>query len=384
MRENKTVKRIDINKLKAEIEKTVWSDIESGKVGGASLCVMQDGETVYSNCFSSDIIKVNEKTLFRLASMTKPITAVAVMKLCERGLLSLDEPVSKIIPEFEEMYIGKAENGRIKCVSKAQTPITLRHVLTHTSGIGSGPVGDILMKELPSDKRKDLEFMMNYFTQNPIDFEPASAQLYSGTFAFDVAARAIELVSGKRYDEFLKAEIFDPLGMKDTAFVPSEEQWSRMIPMHNMLDAKSVIAHEFDRRIFADFPESYFCAGAGLFASLSDYVRFSSMLQNGGALDGVRILSKQSVDEIATPHVSADIMAGNERWGLSVRVITEKSYATLPVGTYGWSGAYGSHFWIDPVNRITAIYMKNSLYDGGAGSVTSRQFEKNVFDSLGE
>ena len=131
------MKRIDINKLKAEIEKTVWSDIESGKVGGASLCVMQDGETVYSNCFSSDIIAVNEKTLFRLASMTKPITAVAVMKLCERGLLSFDEPVSKIIPEFEEMYIGKAENGQIKCVSKAQTPITLRHILTHTSGIGS-------------------------------------------------------------------------------------------------------------------------------------------------------------------------------------------------------------------------------------------------------
>ena len=144
------------------------------------------------------------------------------------------------------------------------------------------------------------------------------------------------------------------------------------------------IAIEVDRRIFADFPESYFCAGAGLFSSLSDYVRFASMLQNGGELDGVRILSKQSVDEIATPHVSADIMAGNERWGLGVRVITEKSYTTLPVGTYGWSGAYGSHFWIDPVNRITAIYMKNSLYDGGAGSVTSRQFEKNVFDSLGE
>ena len=151
------MKKLDFNLLSENIEKAANYDLENNNVSSSSYYVYQKGNLTYKKHFGCDLkdsSPIGDKTIFRLASMTKPITAFAMMILIDRGLLSLDEPVSKIIPEFEEMYIGKAENGQIKCVSKAQTPITLRHVLTHTSGIGSGPVGDILMKELPSDKRK--------------------------------------------------------------------------------------------------------------------------------------------------------------------------------------------------------------------------------------
>ena len=122
--------------------------------------------------------------------------------------------------------------------------------------------------------------------------------------------------------------------------------------------------------------------GAGLVSTLEDYSHFTDMLMNGGVYGGKRLLSEASIGNMATPRISEYKRNRTRYWGLSVRVITTEEYRVLPVGAFGWSGAYGTHFWIDPVNRIEAIYLKNSRFDGGSGAVTSANFEKDVFDSL--
>ena len=170
--------------------------------------------------------------------------------------------------------------------------------------------------------------------------------------------------------------------MVDPTFAPTPEQWERMIPMHDRVEEKSVVKPTKPGTIFEGFPTTYFAGGAGLASTLRDYIRFAEMLQNGGRLDGVQILTEDSVRQMATPQLPKAIAPGNEVWGLGVRVIARDAYGPLPVGTFGWSGAYGTHFWVDPVNKITAIYLKNSHYDGGSGAKTARQMEEDVHQSL--
>ena len=373
------MKIIDEKILGHEIEKSIKEDIENGRVGGAAVCVWQSGKELYRNYFSNIAggFDVKEDTIFRMASMTKPITAVAVLILVDRGLISLDDKVSDYIKGFEEMPLGRVENAEVISVGKAQNPITVRHLLSHTSGLISGPVGEKMLAKFPVAERVSLEKVVDYYTNCPLDFDPFTQQAYSGVAAFDVLARVVEIVSGKSYSVFLAEEIFEPLGMKDTTFAPDDEQWSRMIPMHDRADEKSVIADFPKGSIFGGFPTSYTCGGAGLASTLGDYLKFAKMLYNRGEANGKRIISEQAFDEMIKPQVSQEIMPGSEQWGLSVRVITSENNL-LPVGAFGWSGAYGTHFWIDPETHVIAVYMKNSLYDGGSGAVTARDLEKNV------
>lgn len=366
--------------LKNSIENAVLSDIQEGKVGAAAISVLQDGQVRYQRCFGDERIgmHVSEDTLFRLASMTKPVTAVAVLILAEAGLLKLDTEVSHFLPGFAQMDIGRICKDGLEKTSKANRSITVRQLLSHTSGLGSGPVGDFLSRNFPVRERKTLEQVTSYYQQGALDFEPLTSQAYSATFAFDVAARIVEIVSGLPYDEFLDKQIFAPLGMKDTTFSPTKEQWSRMIPMHTYEEGVGKIVDFPENSIFEGIPTTCCCAGAGLASTLKDYQRFAEMLLNYGSLQGHQIVGEKWIHEMATPQVPAAIMAGPEVWGLGVRVITDEAYADLVPGTFGWSGAYGTHFWVDPVNKITAVYLKNSRYDGGAGNRTGRQLEKDV------
>jgi CubicO group peptidase (beta-lactamase class C family) len=210
--------------------------------------------------------------------------------------------------------------------------------------------------------------------------------MYSPTAAFDVCARLVEITSGMPYNEFVQKEIFEPLGMVNTTFTPTEEQWSRFIRMHTRTEENGVGVSgdgpTFPGCIFENFPLTWFSGGAGLCSTLPDYVKFAEMLVNEGKLpDGTQLVPADLIREMATPWVPFEIMPARERWGLGVRVITEASH-WMPVDCFGWSGAYGSHFWVDPVNKITAVYMKNSRYDGGAGSQTSSYFEQDVYACL--
>ena len=353
---------LDIDKLKANIEATSRSDIESGRVGGIAVAVMQNGETIYQNCFSDDRLGINvsENTLFRLASMTKPVTTVTVLKLAEQGKITLDDPVYQYIPEYEHMNIGRMNGGKVEIVSQAKRHITIRHILTHTSGLGSGSVGAWVTKQLPTSQRKSLEFNAHYYAQNPLDFEPASQQAYSGSHAFDVLARVAEIASGMHFGELVKKEICNPMEMNDTVFAPSEEQWKRMVPMHDYKDGVGFITEYAKNSVFAGVPVSCCSGGTALASTLNDYKKFADMLLNYGRMGDKQIVGENMIREMIRPQLAENHLDGLENWGLGVRVITNDQRNVLPCGTFGWSGALGGHFWVDPQNRIVAIYLKNS------------------------
>ena len=374
---------LDKNRVKENIEKRLQDDISSGRVGGASVLVKQNGEDVYRNQFgrADESTPLSPNAVFRLASMTKPVTAVAIMKQKDRGLVSLDDPIDRFIPGYARMDIAViGEDKKPKIVKRAEGKVKILHLLTHSSGIGCGAVGDYLNVHGDRNARVDLKGVVEEYSHYPLSFEPYTTQAYSPVVGFDILARIVELTSGMPYNEFVEKEIFEPLGMCDTTFTPSEEQWSRAVAMHAFHDGKASFAPVDNRHIFGNFPLTYFCGGAGLASTISDYERFADMLLcEGKSREGAEILTADTVRLMRTVAVTDSIMPGNQQWGLGMRVITAPTYGRLPMGSFGWSGAYGTHFWVDPENKVVGIYMKNSGYDGGSGALTAANFEKDVY-----
>ena len=365
------MKIIDQIELKKRIEKRADDDISSGRVGGISLSVHQNGATVYENTFGS----AKKDSLFRIASMTKPITAVAALILMEKGLLSLDDPIEKYFPSFNTLPVVNMNGDKLITVGYASAKPTVFHVLTHTAGIGGGDIGVAQDKAMSREEKADLYKSVEYYAHAGIQFEPGTDVLYSGTASFSVLTAIIEKITDMKYGDFLKKNIFDRLGMTDTSFEPN---WEKVIEMHDYVNGKGVKGHTHDGCVFADFPTSHQLGGAGLTSTISDYLLFAETLLGGGG----GIISPESVKLMSTAHVPYSIQQRNKRWGLAVKVVSDESYESLPVGAYGWSGAYGTHFWVDPENNITAVYMKNSLYDGGGDAVTAKNFEWDVTLSM--
>ena len=382
--EQQTGQKLDWESVRERLTQSALQNISCGKTGGIAEAVLQNNETVFQGCFSDKSlgIHVDETTVFRLASMTKPITTVAVLQLVERGKLSLEAPVFRFIPTYEHLNLGRMNGEYMEVVGPAKTHITVRHLLTHTSGLGSGPVGHWVDRQFPRTERHSLEQTVERYAEYPLDFEPYSQQAYSGSHAFDVLARIVEILSEMQFGEYLKKEIFEPLGMMDTTFAPTEEQWARMIPVHDYQNGRGILADYPTGGVFLGLPVTCCAGGTALASTLRDYVRFAEMLQNNGCLDGVRIISEQMVKEMSRQQLPPELMSGVRNWGLGVRVVTDDPANVLPCGSFGWSGALGGHFWIDPVNRITAVYLKNSLYDGGSWSKTGQQFEQDIYSSF--
>ncbi len=381
------MKKLNPDLLRSNIEKRINEDITSGRVGGCSCMVMQSGKVLYEGFFgNSDIgINVDDNTLFRLASMTKPVTAAAVLICIDRGLLKLDDKVSKFIPRFAKMQIGRMNEGKLEIVGDAQKEITLKDLLTHSSGLGSGDVGNYALSLMRREvEHSCLEKAVDHYSKSALDFEPASAQFYSALFGFDVLAHVVEIATGVPYNEFIEKEICEPLGMQDTTFTPTDEQRARIVPMHDYTDGKPVTVDFPHGGMFEGLPLTYFMGGAGLVSSHRDYSKFVQMLLGKGVYNGKRIISEEMIDAMSSPQLPYEIMPYSERWGLGVRVIVDEEYKRLPVGSFGWSGAYGTHFWVDPENDIAAIYLKNSRFDGGSGAETAANFEKDVTDSFNE
>ena len=312
--------------------------------------------------------------------MTKPITAFATLILVDRGQISLSDKVSKYLPEFENIHIIQVDNENNSVdLGKPVSQPTIRDLLTHTSGIGSN---GFKTQKMTIEDKSTVDNTIVFLVNAGLDFEPSTRQEYSGFGAFDVLVKIIEKITGIDYESFIKREIFEPCAMFNTAFIPTEKQWKNLIAMHNKIEDKCVVAEMKENCIFSDFPCTHFLGGAGLVSTLNDYLNFAKMLLNNGTTSEKQLVSEESFKLLSTPFVSADIMSGLERWGLGVRVITDNSYHSLPVGAFGWSGAYGSHFWIDPINNIAAVFMKNSLFDGGAANESARNFEKAVNNSF--
>ena len=380
------MKKLNIEVLSENAKNRAEKDIKENNICGASVAVISTDETLYKAHFGTisaeDKSPLNDRVLFRMASMTKPVTAVAIMALYDKGLIDIDDPVENYLPQFQGRYIVKMIDGRVEKVCKANTTLTVKHLLTHTSGLLAGECGDICAKGLSDEANKTLRGTVDYYSSVGLSFEPYTKNEYSPIAAFDVLARIVEVISDMDYSEFVKKYITEPCGMRDTVFVPTEEQWRRIIPMHTKENGKSGIFEMKEGCVFENVPVTHYLGGAGLISSLEDYTAFAKMLLNKGKINGNRVISEKAVKLISTSQVPESIMPGNERWGLGVRVITSENYRYLPVGAFGWSGAYGTHFWIDPVNSIAAVYMKNSMYDGGSGAVTAGNFEKDVFNSF--
>jgi CubicO group peptidase (beta-lactamase class C family) len=273
-----------------------------------------------------------------------------------------------------KLYNNGAETDTI-------SKITVRQLLTHSSGIGSGAAWERSVKKMSAEDIDNVESFVAFLSKEPLSFLPGTKQEYSGIGAFSVLTGIIQKITGETYAEFLKKEIFEPCQMRNTTFVPSAEQWERVIEMHDKQDGKSKVGKTYEGCVFENIPTQNYLGGAGLISCANDYLNFAQMLLNGGIFDGKRVLSEASVSRISKPRI---LFTAKEWWGLGVRVISDSQEGELPIGSYGWSGAYGTHFWIDPSNRIIGVYMKNSRYDGGSGAVTSKNFETDVYFSLKE
>ncbi len=368
---------LDKKRLIQNIDAIAASDFSKNKGFGAAYYVYQKGNLALEKCYGVRTLQgaepITNTTVFRLASMTKPITAIATLILAERGLLSPEDPIAKYLPEFSDIHIIGADG---KDLGRPENPPTIRQILSHCSGIGSD--GDKLAAMGPQDK-ETLDGCIAFMRRSGLDFEPASAQKYSGVGAFDVLTKIIELVSGMDYLQFLQKEIFIPCGMEDTTFLPNAEQQERMVAMHTRAEGRNAAYEMPQGCIFEDYPAAHYLGGAGLVSTLRDYCKFCEMLLNQGETKSGALLSAEWFAQLHAPQVWK---RETESWGLGVRVVTARQESGIPANCFGWSGAYGAHFWIDPKNKIFAVFMKNSKVDGGSGNESAKAFEAAVYGAL--
>jgi CubicO group peptidase (beta-lactamase class C family) len=302
--------------------------------------------------------------LFWIASMTKPVTATAVLMLQEEGKLSVNDQVAKYLPELADL---KTANGK-------PAKVTLRHLLTHTSGMGEATPQE-------SKAAKKLADLIPHYAEKPLQFEPGSKWQYCQS-GINTLGRIVEVVSGQSFPEFLQQRIFDPLGMKDTTFYPTREQIPRLAKSYKSLDGKLEEARIY--MLDGHNPTArnrYPAANGGLFSTADDYGRFCRMLLNQGSLDGRQYLKPESVklmSTIQTGGLKTGFTEGNG-WGLGCCVVRQPQGVTavLSPGSFGHGGAYGTQAWIDPVKqRVYVLMVQRSNFPNSDDSDVRRAFQE--------
>lgn len=363
------------------------NEVDRGFVKGNSALVIKDGEEIYYNNFGyADAEKgspMKRDTIIRLFSMTKPVTAVAVMIAQERGLIDVLDPVSKYLPEFEKMQVIQPD-GSLK---PAQKQITIMNLLTMTSGIpygedweGCSEIGrrmqvifDEMLKGLNNGERLSTREVIKRIATNPLAFEPGDRWHYG--LSADVLAAALEVATGMRYGEFLKREIFDPLQMPDTGFYVPAEKWDRFAMSYDAPEECKLVASDSSHLMeYYHEDVGYEAGGCGLVTTIDDYAHFAMMLAQGGIYKGRRILGSATVKFMATNHLTVE-QAYSLDWdtnrgygyGCLVRVHIDqtKSGSQVPLGEFGWDGWTGNYVAIDPVNNVVLLYF---IQKRGAGT----------------
>lgn len=382
---------LDGDKLKDVLAKRNLQDIRVGTITCSQIIINQCGKRVYQAEFGTNGIHgepLRHDATYRIASMTKPVTTLALLIEVERGRVDLQAPISKYVQGYENLAIARLEDGELKIIGENKAPILVYHLLCHTSGIEMGDIITAITAKMSESQKQSLREVVEYFADKPLAFEAGTSQSYGPHVAFDIAARIVEIVSGMDYATYVKENITDVIGMQDTTFTPSPEQWSRIVVKHKFAEDGKVIdvPHDYTH-IYGNNPLTYHCGGAGLLSTAEDYSLFAETLLNGGvAPNGKRVISEEFLKHMYTPYCPIEFMdvptqATGVTWGLGVRLFT-KDVGKLPKGSFGWSGAYGTHFWVDPVNKITAIYMKQSDSNGGAGAETGENFETDLLGCL--
>lgn len=368
--------------------------IHDQKIAGAASIVSRDRQVVHFEVQGFADIEagklLEKNAIFRLASMTKPIIGVAVLILMEKGRIRLDDPISKFIPEYQNMKVAvpdiQADTITLPPYTTvpASREITIRDLLSHSSGLGQGVIGFAEMLKLMPKPGDTLASHIPLWAAVPLDFQPGTQTGYSPLAAFDILGRVVEIVSGLSLDQYLSRFIFQPLGMTDTTFAPSDAQWQRVMTMYE--STVQGLVRSLEQKQFIN--TEYFSGAGGLLGTLEDYFRFVQMLANGGELNGRQILSPRMVQLMRSVQLPETIpgFPRGETWGLSVRVISDGSASGAPLttGSFGWSGAWGTHFWIDPQENMVALIMINLANAGGAGAETAREFEMAVMQSIVE
>lgn len=343
--------------------------VDNGKIPGALTMIAREGRLVhFEKVGHQDIASgkpIEFDTIFRIYSMTKPITSVAVMMLYEEGLFQLNSPVSEFIPEFKDMK-SYANHG--DAIVDTEREMTIKHLLTHTAGLIYGGEWDhpINQRYYEADfYGGDLKHMAKELGDIPLLHQPGDAWNYG--MSTDVLGYLVEVVSGMPFAEFLKTRIFEPLGMVDTDFSVPENKASRYATLYEPTEDGGI-------RVLENAPVSsgplsfHHSGGAGLLSTAADYLRFCQMMLNDGELDGVRLLGRKTVELITINHISNDWQPLERTgcgFGLGFAVVTDlaDTHTLGSVGTYSWGGLASTTFWIDPMEELIAILMTQLIGD---------------------
>jgi CubicO group peptidase (beta-lactamase class C family) len=374
--------------------------VDHHEAGGIVTLIARDGKVVDVNASGFQDVEsrtaMRTDTIFRIASMSKPITSVAVMMLYEEGKLLITDPVSRFIPAFKGQRVT-AEGGS---TVPARRDITIRDLLTHRSGLSygfldGGPVGNAYRKEGVTDgltlTSLTLEQGIDKLAAQPLLAQPGAAWNYS--LSVDVLGRVVEVASGTSFDVFLRDRIFKPLGMTDTSFEVPDAKWARTATVYSpdgaggirpMKDPESFGNTQMSPIASYKAPKRYFSGGAGLTSTAGDYAKFAQMLLNGGTLDGVRLLGPKTIELMTASH-TADLpvdglLGPGVNFGLGFRVVMDVAATETEgsPGMYGWLGIYGTVFWVDPKERLVAIMMVQRFPGGNVAA----SFQPLVYQAL--
>lgn len=387
-----------------QIDEIMEAYVNNQEMAGGALFVRQGENILYRQKWG----EVEFDSIYRMMSLTKCITAVAVMICVERGLIGLDEPLSTYIPEFKEMkvmdderYVFEPEKLKKlplmlltfrmdKVKSKpAQREITIRDLLSHSSGLQQGLVGLLAMTKEIREYKTLREHVLHY-TKHCLDFEPGTGTGYSPLAGFDILGYVVSVVSGRSLAEFIEEEICVPLHMKDTTFFLSEEQKPRLVDVYKRKNNQliKVTGTKDDMAGFMHEKEICFEHGCGgLFSTLDDYANFGEMLLGNGNFRGGQLLKPETVELMHTeaPMHHLEPEPGFV-WGLGMKIRQDPKKANVSAteGTYGWSGAFGTHFLISPKDDLEVVFMMNRSDIGGSGSYISAKVEELVFGIWGK
>jgi len=367
----------------SQISEAFQKDIDNDMVPGAVALIARRGKIVYLKTFGmQDTGKktpMAEDSIFRIASMTKPVTSVAALILHEQGKLHIDDPVSKYLPEFRNMKVGIEERGDIVRTEPLKREMTIKDLLMHTSGLSYGifvssPIRKMYLKKGIHSRDQSLSEMTKKLGTIPLLFQPGTKWEYSRSS--DVLGRVIEKASGMRLDRFMKQSLFDPLDMKDTGFYVKKKDLGRVAE-----------ATDMDLWAVNTLPKKL-SGGGGLVSTTRDYYRFAQMLLNGGEFEGRRILKQETVSLMTRDHLGE--LAGKSDsfylpgkgygFGLGVAVRTKrKAEMEGTVGDYWWEGITGTGFWVDPKKELVAIIM---IQDPQARLYYRKEYRKRVYNAL--
>ena len=359
------------------IRNTLSRFVSSGQIAGCAVKILRNDSVLFEGSFGvADIekqVKMSaENTIFPIASMSKVVTVAGIMRLYEQGLFKMWDPVSEYLPGFKSPRVAKENPDGSYEIVDAKGEVTMRQLFTMTSGVPYN-WADTAAGRIRAEKEKEymesgrpfpgaVEYA-NLVGQLPLAFEPGERWMYG--FSIDVLGAVLEVITGKSLGEYLKENILDPLGMKDTGFFVPPEKLDRVATLYHIKEGLKP-----EERWYETKKPEFESGGGGLYSTVPDYSRFAQMLLHGGTLDGVRILGRKTVDLISTDHLSPEQRKGDSwdtqrgySYGLGVRVMTNPELAGIngSVGEWGWDGAFGNWFSVDPKENLTCVYLTTNL-----------------------